>query len=276
MKIVNLIIGQKRNLMKNLKSISNCQINKFTNINFFIFWEDDFLSNEEKKFLKKKYKHTYFKSVKVKKFKNEINNILKKNKNFPKNMKNTILVNFLQYSLIQYAFNYAYKKLKYKNSKRYFWQRIRSDIYAKEKSLDTLIKKTLYLPGTVHGYGIIDFHALGTFEEFKVYSDTIDTLKNLYNANIFLPPEIVLRIHLDKFKIKCLLTEKMHTALFSKSDKSKIRTFYHLKGNKFLPNTFSNNIILESFVFNKNLLFRKLYYFFYNHIIKINLKLNNK
>jgi len=275
MKIVNLIIGQKRNLMKNLKSISNCQIKKFTNINFFIFWEDDFLSNEEKKFLKKEYKHTYFKSVKVKKFKDEINSILKKNKSFPKNMKNTILVNFLQYSLIQFAFNYAHKKLKYKNSKRYFWQRIRSDIYAKDKSLDTLTKKTLYLPGTVHGYGIIDFHALGTFEEFKVYSDTIVTLKNLYNANIFLPPEIVLRIHLDKFKIKCLFTEKMHTALFSKSNKSKIRTFYQLKGNKYLPNSFSNNIYEESFVFKDNLLLRKIYYKLYNYVVKTNLIFKN-
>ena len=53
MKFVNLIIGQKRNLMSNLESISNCQIKSFKNINFFIFWDEDNLTNSEKLILKK-------------------------------------------------------------------------------------------------------------------------------------------------------------------------------------------------------------------------------
>ena len=53
MKFVNLIVGQKRNLMSNLDSISKYQPRKFENINFFIFWDDDPLIETEKLFLKK-------------------------------------------------------------------------------------------------------------------------------------------------------------------------------------------------------------------------------
>ena len=47
--------------------------------------------------------------------------------------------------------------------------------------------KMLYLPGTTHGYGIIDFHAIGTYEEIKIYShNSFKTFVSLNNEqNIF-------------------------------------------------------------------------------------------
>ena len=138
MKFVNLIVGQKRNLMSNLDSISKCQHEKFENINLFIFWEEDNLTISEKLFLKK-YKNTYFHSVKSKYFKIKINNILRK-KNYSKEIKNTLIGNFLQYSLLKYGFDFTVKKLRNKNYKKYFWQRIRSDTYVKDK-IDGNFKK---------------------------------------------------------------------------------------------------------------------------------------
>ena len=274
MKLVNLIIGQKRNLMNNLKSISNCQSNKFKNINFFIFWEDDSLNNQERKVIIEKYENTYFKSIKKNKFENKIKKILKNKKNYTKNIKNTIIRNYLQYSLVQYAFIYASKKLKNENYENFFWQRIRSDTYVKDKIIDNPQKKMLYLPGTAHGYGIIDFHAIGTYEEIKIYSNMIETLNSLYKTNIFVPPEIALRMHLNKFKIRCILTNKMPTALLKNSSKKRIKIGYNLSGNKHLTNEFSNNILEENFAFKNNFILRKIYYFCYNLFIKAKLILN--
>lgn len=274
MKFVNLIIGQKRNLMSNLESISNCQVKSFKNINFFIFWDEDNLTNSEKLFLKKKYKNTYFHSVKSKNFKIKINNILKK-KYYSNEIRHILIGTFLQYSLLKYAFDFAVKKLKYKNYKKFFWQRIRSDTYIKDNINGIFKKNTLYLPGTVHGYGFIDFHAIGSFNEFKVYSNTIDTITKLYKLNIFMPPEIALRMHLTKFNTKCILSAKLPAALLENAKKYKLRHFLTLRGNKYLKNYYSHNITEEGFRFMNNFILRKLYYYVYNNIIKIKLILRN-
>jgi len=274
MKFVNLIVGQKRNLMSNLDSISKCQHKKFENINLFIFWDEDNLTSSEKLFLKKKYKNVFFHSVKSKYFKIKINNILKK-KNFSKEFKNTLVANFLQYSLLKYAFDFTVKKLRNKNYKKYFWQRIRSDIYVQDKIEKNIIRNKLYLPGTVHGYGFIDFHAIGSFNEFKTYSNTVETLVNLYKLNIFLPPEIALRMHLNKFQTNCILTDKLPSALLENTKKRKLRHFYTLRGNKYLTNSYSKNTIEEGFRFMNNFILRKFYYHIYNYIIKIKLKFSN-
>ena len=276
MKFVNLIIGQKRNLIKNLDSITNCQNRNLDNINFFIFWKDDCCTEEEKQILRKKYSNIYFHTVKRDKFETTIKKIIKKNKGYPIKLQNAIIANYLQFTLVKYAFNYACKKLKSENFKKFFWQRIRSDTYVNNKVIDNPKKKTLYLPGTVHGYGIIDFHALGTFEEFKVYSNTIDTLDSLYKANIFGPPEIALRMQLTKFQINSVLTDKMPSALLKNLDKLELKHFYTLRGQKYHTNEFSKNIIEGSYVFKDILLLRKFYYKIYNYIIKIKLKLNNE
>ena len=274
MKFVNLIIGQKRNLMNNLGSISNCQNKKLENINFFIFWKDDCLTENEKKILKKKYTNTIFTSINRKKFELKIKKILKKNKGYPKHMYNAIIANYLQFTLVQLAFNYACKNLKSEKYKKYFWQRIRSDTYVKEKVITNPSKKVLYLPGTVHGYGIIDFHALGTYEEFKVYSNTIDTLTSLYKANIFGPPEIALRMQITKYQISSALTDKLPSALLMNSNKKILKHFYTLRGNKYLENEFSKNIYEDNYVFKNNLFLRKLYYSIYNLTVKIKLLLD--
>ena len=276
MKFVNLIIGQKRNLMKNLDSISNCQSNNLKNINFFIFWKDDCCNKIEKQILRKKFSNTYFYVIKRDKFEKAIKKIIKVNKGYPVKLQNAIIANYLQFTLLKYAFNYACKKLKSENFKKYFWQRIRSDTYVNNKVIDKPRKKTLYLPGTVHGYGIIDFHALGTFEEFKVYSYTIDTLESLYKANIFGPPEIALRMQLTKFQINSVLTDKMPSALLKNSNKLELKHFYTLRGQKYHTNEFSKNIIEGNYVFKDMPMLRKFYYKFYNFAIKIKLKLSNK
>ena len=268
MKFVNLIIGQKRNLMSNLGSISNCQNRNLKNINFFIFWKDDCCTEKEKQILRKKFSNTYFHIINRDKYEAIIKKIIKKNKGYPTKLHNAIIANYLQFTLVKYAFNYACKKLKSQNFKKYFWQRIRSDTYVNNKVIDNPKKKTLYLPGTVHGYGIIDFHALGTFEEFKVYSYTIDTLESLYKANIFGPPEIALRMQLTKFQINSVLTDKMPSALLKNSNKLELKHFYTLRGQKYLTNEFSNNIYEENFVFKDNLLLRKIYYKIYNYVVK--------
>lgn len=275
MKFVNLIVGQKRNLMSNLESISNCQIKAFKNINFFIFWDDDNLTSSEKLFLKKKFKNTHFHSIKSKYFKVKINNILKK-KNYSKEIKNTLIGNFLQYSLLKYAFDFTVRKLRNKNYKKCFWQRIRSDTYVKDKIEGNFNKNTLYLPGTVHGYGFIDFHAIGSFNEFKIYSNTVEILINLYKLNIFLPPEIVLRMQLNKFQTNCILSNRLPAALLENTKNYKLRHFYTLRGNKLLKNQYAANIKEEGFWFMNNFILRKFYYHIYNYIIKIKLKLSNK
>ena len=274
MKFVNLIVGQKRNLMSNLDSISKCQHEKFENINLFIFWEEDNLTISEKLFLKKKYKNTYFHSVKSKYFKIKINNILRK-KNYSKEIKNTLIGNFLQYSLLKYGFDFTVKKLRNKNYKKYFWQRIRSDTYVKDKIDGNFKKNTLYIPGTVHGYGFIDFHAIGSFNEFKTYSNTVETLVNLYKLNIFLPPEIALRMHLNKFQTNCILSNRLPAALLENTKNFKLRHFYTLRGNRLLKNQYATNIKEEGFSFMNNFILRKLYYHIYNYIIKTKLKLRN-
>ena len=276
MKFVNLITGLKRNLMINLNSLSNCQNKNFENINFFIFWNDDCLTEKEKKILKKKYSITHFKTIKKDKFEAKIKKIIEKNKSFPNKLKNTVIATYLQFALIKYAFDYACKKLKSEKFKRYFWQRIRSDTFVNKRIIDNPKKKTLYLPGTVHGYGINDFHALGTFNEFKIYSNTIDTLENLYKIDIFGPPEIALRMHLTKFQINSVLTDKIPTALLKNLDKLELRGFYSLRGQKYLTNEYSKNINEGNYVFKDISLLRKLYYKFYNSTIKIKLKLSNK
>ncbi len=275
MNFVNLIVGQKRNLMSNLDSISKCQNGKFKNINFFIFWDDDTFIESEKLFLKKKFENAYFHSVVSKKFRTKINKILKKQKDYSKITKNEIIKTYMQYSLLKYAFDFVVKKLKKKNYKKFIWQRIRSDTYIKENIIENLSRKTLYLPGTVHGYGFVDFHAIGTFNEFKVYSNTIETLVNLYKLNIYLPPEIALRIHLNKFRTNCILSDKLPSALLENSKKYKLRHFYTLRGNKYLTNSYSENITEEGFRFKNNFILRKFYYYVYNNIIKIKLILRN-
>ena len=275
MKLVNLIIGKKRNLMDNLRSISNCQNDDFSNINFFIFWKDDFLTETEKKILKKKYTNTYFKTLDKNKYEAKIKKILRNNKGYPKNMSGAIISNYLQYSLVQYAFNYACKKLKNEKFKSFFWQRIRSDILINDKIINNPQKKILYLPGTVHGYGVVDFHALGTFKEFKAYSNTIDTLSSLYKINIFGPPEIALRMQLTKCQLNCALSDKMPiNLLLYTSKKSKLKHSYRLRSNKYLKNEFSNNIYEESFIFKDNFFLRKVFYFSYEYLIKLKLILN--
>ena len=275
MKFVNLIVGQKRNLMSNLDSISKCQHGKFENINFFIFWDDDPLIESEKLFLKKKFKNTYFHLVNNKSFELKIQKIVNKNKVISKKMKKEIIRTFLQFSLLKYAFNFAVKKLKNTKYKKFIWQRMRSDIYVQDKIEKSIIRNKLYLPGTVHGYGFIDFHAIGTYEEFKVYSKVIDTLVGLYKINIFIPPEIVLRMHLTKFRVNCILSEKLPAALLENAKKQKLRHYFTSRGRKYLTNSFSNNIIEEDFKFMNNFILRKVYYYIYNIIIQIKLKIRD-
>ena len=152
MKFVNLIIGQKRNLIKNLDSITNCQNRNLDNINFFIFWKDDCCTEEEKQILRKKYSNIYFHTVKRDKFETTIKKIIKKNKGYPIKLQNAIIANYLQFTLVKYAFNYACKKLKSENFKKFFWQRIRSDTYVNNKVIDNPKKKTPCRSGMMRNY----------------------------------------------------------------------------------------------------------------------------
>ena len=271
MKLINLIAGQKRNLLSNLNSILNCQNEKLKNFNFFVFWESDSLNNKEISIIKKKIKNSYFVTIKNNSYRKKIIKLLK-NKICTKNVKEQIIRAYLQYSILQYGYKYACKSLK-KNYKNSYWQRIRPDNYI-EKKIPTLKKKNiLLLPGTIHGYGIIDYHCLGSFSVFKIYANLIDTLTDLYKLNIFVPPEIALRMHLTKYKTNAILTEKLPAALLENSNNISLRVNYaRTRGNKYLGNHFSQNIIEKDFKFKNFYLFRKIYYYCYDILIRIKIK----
>ena len=270
--LVNLIIGQKRNLLNNLKSISNCQNKKIKNLNFFVFWSEDKLNSDEILLINKRITNTKFIYVNRNSFKQKIIKILK-NKNHPKKLKNNIINDYLQYSLVKYAFTYVSKlpniKKIYKST---YWQRIRSDCYVEKRIPNFNQKKVLFLPGTIHGYGIIDYHALGTYEEFKVYTNLISTMVDLYNLNIFLPAEVVLRFHLTKYNVNSVLTEKIPAALLYNSSNLKLKTTYFANRSKqHLPNYLSNNFVEKDFKFKKYYFLRRIYYFIYDIYIRFKL-----
>tara|TARA_A100001011_G_scaffold382016_1_gene451212 strand:+ start:30 stop:857 length:828 start_codon:yes stop_codon:yes gene_type:complete len=275
MQLINLITGHKRNLIANLNSILNCQNKDIRNINFFIFWDNDYLNDKEILLIKKKIKNTHFVKVNQNKYKKKVNKILK-NKNYPKNLKNHLVGLYLQYSILNFSFNYACKFLK-KNLNNFYWQRVRTDTYI-EKKIPILKKKNvLLLPGTIHGYGILDYHCLGSFSVFKIYANLIKTIEELFILNIFIPAEIILRIHLSKNKVNSIITEKLPAALLKNSKNLKLRTMYSRnRGNKFLTNQYSSNIIEKDFKFKNNIFLRKIYYFSYDIFVRIKLVIFNK
>ena len=67
------------------------------------------------------------------------------------------------------------------------------------------------------------------------YANLIDTLTDLYKLNIFVPPEIALRMHLTKYKTNAKLTEKLPAALLENSNNISLRVNYaRTRGNKYL------------------------------------------
>ena len=275
MQLINLITGHKRNLLSNLNSILNCQNKNIKNINFFIFWDTDYLDDKEILLIKKKIKNSYFVKVNQKKYKNKVVKILK-SKNFPKNSKKALVGLYLQYSILNFGFKYACKFLN-KNLNNTYWQRVRPDIYIEKKIPCFKKKNVLLLPGTIHGYGILDYHCLGSYSVFKIYANLIKTLEDLIILNISMPVEIILRLHLSRYKVNSIITEKLPAALLQNSKNLKLRTNYHRnRGNKFLTNIFSANIVEKDFKFKNNLFLRKLYYLTYDIFIRIKLMLFKK
>ena len=275
MKFVNLITGQKRNLLKNIKSIENCQYNG-ENYNFFIFWDEDKLNVDEINIIKKKIKNCYFYSVSTKKYKKKINNILNKHlisKNIKKNLKNI----FFQYFILQHGFNLASKQLG-KKSTKYQWQRIRSDVLIENNYTSYFTKKILYLPGTVFSFGISDVHCIGPYDQFRIYSNLINTIKKLVNLNFYIPAEIALKIHLSKYEIDSVIHSKLPCLLLENNKKDLIlkNWYYRVKGKKHENSNLTKYIEERNFLFKKKIFLRRVYFLMLDIIIRLKLKLLNK
>lgn len=275
MKFVNLITGQKRNLIKNIKSIENCQYNG-KDYNFFIFWDEDELSFNEKIIIKKKFKNSYFYSISTKKYKKKINNILNKHlisKNIRKNLENILF----QYFILQHGFNLASKQLG-KKSTKYQWQRIRPDIFVENNYTKYFTKKVLYLPGTVFSFGISDVHCIGPYYKFRVYSNLINTIKKLVNLNFYIPPEIALKIHLSKYEIDSVIYSKLPCLLLENNKKDLIikNWYYRVKGKKHENSNLTKYIEEKNFLFKNKIFFRRVYFLILDIIIRLKLKFFNK
>ena len=268
MNLINLITGKKRNLLKNLESISNCQISNFKNYNFFVFWDNDDLTSNEKNIVKKKFKNSYFLTVDSNIYKKKFYNLIK-DKHFHLNLRKIISDSYFQYSILQLAFIYASKILKKKSLQISHGQRIRSDIFVERKIKYNPVNDLL-LPCSINGYGICDFHCIGPHKTFKIYCDLIHTITDLFKLNIFESGEVLLRMHLIRHNIKSVLTEKIPAALIKNENKIKLRNNYATtRGSKYFKSLYSKNISEKDFKFINYILLRKIYYYCYNIIIKL-------
>lgn len=206
MRIVNLISGQKRVILENLESFKNLQINNSEkNYNFFVFWDDNPLSNQEKALLKKNLNNFFYKKISIiffqKKFKREFtkidNNILFKNSE-KRNFKRWLA----QYYILKEAFKFAKKKLG-KKTENYLWQRIRSDLYVPNKFfINKIVKNSKYLffSGAKLGHGLNDYYCIGAYKNFKNFCNTIDLLRFLLLNSIYIAPEVVVNAQLIRTK----------------------------------------------------------------------------
>ena len=275
MKIVNLISGQKRVITENIESFKNLQtIDNENNYNFFVFWDNNNLSEEENNLLKKNFKNFFYKKISIslfkKKFKKEFSEI-NNNKLF-KNSEKEIFKSWLyQYYILYEAFKYA-KKMLGKKSENYLWQRIRSDLYVPSKIyIEKIVKNSKYLffSGAKLGQGLNDYYCVGTYKNFKNFCSTIDLLRFLLVNSVYIPPEVVINTQLTRTKSYFTIDRSLPTYLIRK-EKNKIILRNICSGEKssrYLSANYSNYISNQSKINESDKLVNSLMLkFFYSFV----------
>ena len=248
MRLVNLFTGQKRLILENFKSYKNIQLNNpKKNYNFFVFWDDYLMTGEEKKILNNSLYNFRYKIVNkgkfLKLFKSEFNQI-KFDKILKKNDKNYLIAWLHQYYILYEAFKLAKKDLG-KKSESYLWQRIRSDNYIPIKiNIENVLKDkvSLNFPGAKFGFGLNDFHCIGSFKYFKDYAETIKLMKILLKNSIYLPPEVIISTQLIRKKSLYTINRSLPACLIgSKEGKNYLRSLNSReKGYQYIDFNFSN------------------------------------
>jgi len=275
MRIVNLISGQKRVIVENLESFKNLQIiDSEKNYNFFVFWDDNPLSKQEKDLLKKNLNNFFYKKISIsffqKKFKREFakidNNILFKNSE-----KSDFKRWLSQYYILCEAFKFAKKKLG-KKTENYLWQRIRSDLYVPNKIfINKIVKdsKHLFFSGAKLGQGLNDYYCLGAYKNFKNFCNTIDLLRFLLLNSIYIPPEVVVNAQLIKTKSHFTIDRSLPAYLIRKErNKVILRNLCSSeKSSRYFSANYSNYISSKSKINESDkLLDSLLLKFFYSFV----------
>ena len=284
MKLVNLFTGQKRLILENFNSYKNIQLeNRKDNYNFFVFWDDLLMTNEEENILKNSLGHFKYEIIKkdnfLKLFKNEFIKI-KSDKLLHKREKNQLIGWLHQYYILNEAFKFSRSQLG-KKSENFLWQRVRSDSYIPNKiNIKKVLKdtKTLNFPGAKFAFGLNDFHCVGGFKYFKDYAESINLLKILLNNSIYLPPEVLISTQLIRKKSLYTINRSLPATLvglkdnkiYLRSSSSREKGYQYINFNFSNYKSYKNKSDQSERVLSS--LFRRFIYFFediYKYLIFI-------
>lgn len=291
MKLVNLFIGQKRFIPENFKSFVNLQPNLTKDCyNFFILWDDQIIEKKNCIFLSNKLTNFRYRIIKTKDFKEKNKKIIQKikiNKYLKYEEKKQLIGWLSQYFILKKSFDFA-RKILGKKSEKFFWQRLRTDNFVPFKLNYLSIiknKKMLHFPGANFGFGINDFHCIGDYKNFKIYSNLIEVLIKLIDNNLYVPPEIMLKIGLTQKKVAFTLNKNLPASLIKyNNNKIKFKTYnFRTKASQFICFSFSNytyinkkkgtsDSFLKTIILKFKFLTIDIFYFF---LLKIKMINNN-